>query len=97
MGDSYKHIPEGVSSTISSLKDVIDEYKDTVSELQSLVTEIAGSGAWKDAQVKTSFIDTANSYIAMYQNVAENMEKYVSYLTKKSESANALEDAFARG
>lgn len=97
MGDSYKHVPEGVSVTISSLKEIIDDYKDKIIELTNLVNEIAGSSSWKDAQVKTSFISTAESYIRMYQNVLSNMEKYVNYLTKKSESANALEDAYARG
>ena len=97
MGDSYKHVPEGVSVTISSLKEIIYDYKDKIGELTNLVNEIASSSSWKDAQVKTSFISTAESYIRMYQNVLSNMEKYVNYLTKKSESANALEDAYARG
>ncbi len=97
MSDSYKHIPEGVSSIISSLKEVIDDYKDKVTELTLLINEIATSPSWKDASVKTSFVATANSYISMYQEVVTSMENYVNYLTKKSESADALEEAFARG
>lgn len=97
MGDSYKHIPDGVASTISGLKDIIDEYSDRIHELTVLVNEIVNSTSWRDMEVKPAFISTANSYIECYKKVLASMEAYVNYLTKKSDSATALEDAFSRG
>ena len=56
MGDSYKYVPEGVSVTISGLKEVIDDYRERIAELTSLISEISSSGSWKDVQVKNSFL-----------------------------------------
>ncbi len=97
MGDSYKHEPDGVATTISGLKDIISEYSNKIHELTVLVNEIGSSSAWRDMQVKPAFISTANSYIETYKSVCASMEAYVNYLTNKSESASALEDAFSRG
>lgn len=95
MGDNYKHIPEGVSSIITNLKTILEDYKDRIVELETLVNEINGSTDWKDASVKTSFINTCNSYITIYKNLATIMEKYISYLTGKSDTATALERAYS--
>lgn len=96
MGDTYKHDAEGVASIVSSLKNTINDYKDKVIEITNLVNTINGSTSWKDVQVKTSFISTCNSYITLYRALIENMEKYVNYLSSKSDSASALESAFSR-
>lgn len=96
MNDRYKHDADGVSAIISSLKDTIEQYKDEISKLSNLVNEINGSSSWKDAQVKTSFIATCNSYINVYKQLSMNMERYVNYLSGKSSSAQALEQAFSR-
>lgn len=95
--DDYKHSPEGISPTITSLKTVIDDYKDKIVELSNLVNTIEASSAWKDVSVKTAFISTANSYINLYKSLSSCMENYVSYLTSKSEAASALENAYAKG
>lgn len=97
MGDSYKHEPDGVAATISGLKDIIDEYRNKIHELATLVNEIGSSSAWRDMQIKPAFINSANSYLECYKSVCASMEAYVNYLTNKSESASALEDAFSRG
>lgn len=97
MGDSYKHEPDGVATTISGLKDIIDEYKNKIQDLTALINEIMNSTSWRDISLKPSFISTANSYLECYKNVCSSMEAYVNYLTDKSESATALEDAFSRG
>ena len=97
MEDRYKHDADGISSIVSSLKTLIDDYKDRVLELIKLVESINGSQSWVDKQVKTSFIQTCNSYIELYKKLIINMENYVNYLVRKSESASAIERAYSRG
>jgi hypothetical protein len=97
MEDRYKHDADGISSIVSSLKTLIDDYKDRVLELIKLVETINGSQSWVDKQVKTSFIQTCNSYIELYKKLIINMENYVNYLVRKSESASAIERAYSRG
>lgn len=97
MEDRYKHDADGISSIVSSLKTLIDDYKDRVLELIKLVESINGSQSWVDKQVKTSFIQTCNSYIELYKKLIINMENYINYLVRKSESASAIERAYSRG
>lgn len=95
MGDRYKHDPGAVSSVISKLKSKLDTYKDIVTQLNTLIDSINGSGAWKDASIKSSFISTCNSYLTIYKNLSSVMEKYINYLTAKSDAADSLERAFS--
>ena len=97
MEDRYKHDADGISSIVSSLKTLIDDYKDRVLELIKLVESINGSQSWVDKQVKTSFIQTCNSYIELYKKLIINIENYINYLVRKSESASAIERAYSRG
>ncbi len=97
MGDRYKHDAEGISSVISSLKTLIDDYKDRILELMNLVENINGSSSWIDQDVKGSFVNTCISYINLYKDLVNSMENYVNYLVRKSESASAIERAFSRG
>ena len=97
MEDRYKHDADCISSIVSSLKTLIDDYKDRVLELIKLVESINGSQSWVDKQVKTSFIQTCNSYIELYKKLIINMENYINYLVRKSESASAIERAYSRG
>ena len=73
MEDRYKHDADGISSIVSSLKTLIDDYKDRVLELIKLVETINGSQSWVDKQVKTSFIQTCNSYIELYKKLIINI------------------------
>ena len=97
MGDRYKHDVEGVSSVISSLKNLIDEYKDRILELMNLVESINSSTSWIDQDVKGSFVATCVSYINLYRDLVTSMENYVNYLIRKSDSASAIESAYSRG
>lgn len=97
MGDRYKHDAEGVSSVVSSLQTLIDDYKDRILELMNLVENINGSTSWIDQSVKSSFVSTCTSYINLYRGLATSMENYVNYLVKKSDSASAIESAYSRG
>ena len=97
MGDRYKHDAEGISSVISSLKILIDDYKDRILELMNLVENINGSSSWIDQDVKGSFVSTCVSYINLYRDLVNSMENYVNYLVRKSDSASAIESAYTRG
>ena len=97
MGDAYKHDPDGVLNVISALKDKTSTYSDKIVELTNLVNTINGSSAWKDVEIKTSFIDTCNSYITIYNNLILALDVYIDYLNKKSESGAALESAYSGG
>lgn len=95
MADTYIHRPEGVATSVSKMRTLISDYKDKIIELTSLVNTINGSTAWKDLVVKTEFIETCNSYIETYKNLASSMEKYVNYLSSKSSSGEELERAYS--
>jgi hypothetical protein len=97
MGDSYKHNVEGISSIISSLQVLINDYKDSILELINLVDSINGSTSWIDQDVKGTFINTCNSYVSFYKDLVNSMENYVNYLIRKSDSASAIESAYSRG
>ena len=97
MGDRYKHDAEGVSTVVSSLQTLIDDYKDRILELINLVDSINSSSSWIDQDVKSSFVNTCISYISLYKDLAGSMENYVNYLVRKSDSAMAIESAYSRG
>lgn len=96
MVDAYKYDPEGVLVVVTSLKGQIDDYSNKINELNSLVRQIEDSSSWKDINVKSAFISTCNSYIALYNKLVSAMTKYVNYLEGKAGSASALEQAFMR-
>ena len=96
MVDMYKHDAEGVSNVVSSLHTLISDYKDRILELMKLVENINGSSSWVDQDVKSSFVNTCNSYINLYKDLVRSMENYVNYLIRKSESASAIERAYSR-
>lgn len=96
MGDRYKHDAEGISSVVTSLQTLIGDYKDRILELINLVNNINGSSSWIDKDVKSSFVNTCNSYINLYKDLVTSMESYVNYLIRKSDSASAIESAYSR-
>lgn len=95
-GDRVKVNSDAIYKIVSSLKKTIDEYKDEICKLTNLVTEINSSSAWRDVQVKASFIATCKSYISIYQQVASMMENHVNYLNGKTDNWQALQKAYAR-
>lgn len=96
MGDRYKHDAEGISNVVTSLQTLIGDYKDRILELMNLVENINGSSSWIDKDVKSSFVNTCNSYVSLYKELVASMEKYVNYLIRKSDSASAIESAYSR-
>lgn len=97
MADKYKYNHEGVTTFISSLKEKTSQYNDKIVELTRLINTIDTSPAWIDLDVKSSFVETCNSYITIYNNLIVTMEIYINYLTKKSEIANNIETKYAGG
>ncbi len=96
MGDSYKFNQEGVLQSINSIKQIIESYANNVSELNRLVRTIESSSGWKDVNVKTSFIETCESYVILYRGLISRMNKYVKYLSDKAGGAAQIEQAFMR-
>lgn len=95
MDDRYKHDHDGILAVVLELKSQLDSYKDVIMQLNSLIETINGSTSWKDESVKTSFISTCNSYLSIYKNLSTVMEKYINYLSTKSDAADSLERAFS--
>lgn len=96
MGDRYKHDAEGISNVVTLLQSLIGDYKDRILELMNLVNNINGSSSWIDKDVKSSFVNTCNSYVNLYKDLVASMENYVNYLIRKSDSASAIESAYSR-
>ncbi len=96
MIDKYKHDPAGVTTVINALKADKESYSTHVNDLKNIVKEIEASSAWKDASVKTEFINTCNSYIRKYDNILTTMEQYIEYLTNKNDEGSSTENSFAK-
>lgn len=96
MSDAYKYDLDNIYQVINVLKTKLEDYRDIISQLTDLIDEINSSASWKDVSVKSSFISTCNAYMSIYRNVSIFMDKYINYLTKKAEGADALEKAFSR-
>lgn len=97
MVDAYNYDSEGVNTVIESIKDLTNKYKDKINELNNLVSTINSSPSWKDVEIKTTFINTCNSYIKIYNSLINTMEAFIEYLKKKSEIATSIEQAYMGG
>ena len=97
MKDLYKHDHDGVMVVVSILREKTSGYNDIVTKLNNLVISIGESSSWKDIEVKTSFINTCNDFIASYNRLISSMEDYINYLEKKSEDGDAIETAYSAG
>lgn len=97
MVDAYNYDSEGVNTVIESIKDLTNKYKDKIDELNNLVSTINSSPSWKDVEIKTTFINTCNSYIKIYNSLINAMEAFIDYLKKKSEIATSIEQAYMGG
>lgn len=83
MIDVYRYEKEGVASVIVSLKTINNKYKEKIMKLKDFISNIENSSAWKDVQVKTSFINTCKSYIKIYNDLSNKMDIQIEYLQKK--------------
>ncbi len=86
---------DAINSYITSVRDNIQTYKGHVQSLQSLVQTISSSSAWKDEHVKTSFVNTANSYIKAYNSFSTGLSTYMDCLNKKTNNVIDNESKFS--
>ena len=93
--DNFLHDDVGIATIISEVKEEIALYKDNIKALETLVSSIEGSSAWVDEEVKTSYINTAKSYITSYNCFATGLENYITCLGKKSENIIEHETKFS--
>lgn len=93
--DNFLHDESGISTIINDVKKELSNYKDNVKALETLIGSIEASSAWKDESVKTSYINTAKSYITSYNNFAAGLDNYISCLQKKSENLVEHESKFS--
>lgn len=93
--DNFLHDESGISTIVSEVKSEISLYKENITALENLINSIDASGAWIDAEVKTSFINTAKSYVSSYKNFAMGLENYIECLVKKSENIVEHETKFS--
>lgn len=97
MGGKYKRISEGVSSSVSSLRRLLQDYDNSIVDLNALIDSIELSTDWRDAKVKNSFIMSASSYIDSFNGLITMMERYINYLDEKNNCGDNLESAFSKG
>lgn len=91
---TYLFNEESVTSTISSMKSNIDNYRENVTALKNLINTIGSSDAWVDNTIKSSFVSTATSYVNKYEEIIKWMESLVTYLSDKSRAASSIENAY---
>lgn len=97
MGDGYKLKPEEVAGVVNTLSTTLKSYKDNIVELTKLISDIETSSAWKDKDIKTAFVRTCRSYIALYKKISFTMESYIKYLSAKTGCGSAIDSAYSRG
>lgn len=97
MSDNFKFNQEGIMSVHSNMVTKTDSFKDSIDKLKSLVDEISSSSSWKDAAVKTSFINSINSYITYFNSSYESLVNYADYLNKKATATGEFEENYSKG
>ena len=95
MTDEYKYDSAGISSSLSNLKSIMDEYNDKLDSLNNLKDQITSSTNWEDIEAKTAFLDTVCAYIAGFSNNVEAMSGFIDYVSEKNDNADAIEKAFS--
>lgn len=96
MIDKYKHIPADITTIVGTLRTHINSYNGKITELTTAINEINSSSAWIDADVKSAFIQTSNSYITLFNQIKSALETYVNYLEGKSSDGENMENSFAK-
>ena len=91
----FYHDAASVSTDVATMKRLVSEYKDTMSSLQILINQITASNDWVDLKVKTSYLQTLNNYMTIYQTLYFKMNEMVMKLETKSGSLDALESRFS--
>lgn len=93
--ENFLHDSDGINTVTLQMKEYLDSYKSHVTSLEQLVNSISSSSAWKDEEVKTSFVATAQSYIVAYKSFCSGIEGYINCLNKKSDNLSEHESVFS--
>lgn len=96
MEDRYMYNQEGIKDKITAIYKYLEDYKNKILEIKSLINEISSSPSWYDTTVKTSFIETCNSYITKYNSGVSIMESYLKHLEAKADDGVAVENKGAK-
>ena len=86
MAENFLHDETGVTSFINEIKEYLQDYNDHIRALETLLNTISSSTAWKDEDVKASFVNVVSSYLAGYMAFSAGIEGYVECLKLKSDN-----------
>ena len=97
MSDNFKFSQEGLTTIHRNLVAKTDEFKSSIDKLTTLVKEIESSASWKDATVKSSFVNSINSYVNYFNSSYTKLTGFSDYLNKKTSSISQFEDSYSKG
>lgn len=97
LANNYKHIPEEMTSSATTLSSLIDEYNEKLKQMQQLNDTINSSPSWKNNNIKLAFNQTSNGYMKVHNNRALNLSFNVEKLKEKARVAAEFEQAYTRG
>ena len=97
MSDNFKFSQDTVLSIHSNMVTTTDKFKETIERFKVLVDEIGSSSSWKDAEVKTSFINSINSYVTYFNSSCEQLTGYADYLKQKADATSEFEENYSKG
>lgn len=97
MSDNFKFSQDAVLSVHSDMVTKTGEFKAAIDKFKVLVDEIGSSASWKDAEVKTSFINSINSYVTYFNSSYEQLTGYADYLNKKADATSEFEENYSKG
>ncbi len=90
MANDFLHDESGIEGVLQEMNPAIDMYITRVEELEKLVLGMESSSSWIDDKVKTSFINTAKSYISLYKQYHAALDALSVCL--KTKSINIVEN-----
>ena len=97
MSDKFKFNQEAITSVYTNLVSKANEYQEVVNQLTNLVKEIDSSSSWTDADVKSAFISSINSYVNYFNSSHAKMVGYTEYLKQKTDATSQFEENYSKG
>ena len=85
-----------LQAILESINKRIGDYEAKVTEITNLVKEIRDSSLWKDEILKTSFVNTCNTYLDAYKINIKVLKTYYGYALRKCKAFADLESAYSR-
>lgn len=93
--ENFLHDEAGISAIITDVRNSISVYNEQITALENLINSMNASKDWIDEAVKTSFINTAQSYITSYKSFSTGLSGYINCLEKKSKNVVSHESNFS--